>query len=184
MMKTRVLIHTYDLRASLIVMLVAIPLLFQPLASAQQLAQPQSAPPVVEQPQAGPNQPATVNQDSGNVSVEPAQPARVQLPDSPGTLWSQNNAETPQQPGPQTSAQVAQNQPMPSHEPVGTAAAEWQPVTGVAASRPAGAAFAPAKQRRVRSIVIKVGALVGAGVAVGTVAALSAGSPSRPAGAR
>ena len=176
---------TVDLLASVIVTFVAIPLLLQPLASAQQLAHPDSAPQVVEQPQSEPNAPATVNQNFGNVSGPPAQPAnRVQLPDSPGALWSQNNAETLQQPDTQTSAQVSPDQQMPSREPVGTAAAGWQPVTGVAASRPAGAAFAPAKQRRVRSIVIKVGALVGAGVAVGTVAALSAGSPSRPAGSR
>ena len=67
-------------------------------------------------------------------------------------------------------------------EPVGTAAAESIQTTGVAASRPAGAAVAPAKQRRMRSILIKVGALVGVGVAVGTTMALSKGSPSKPPG--
>lgn len=68
------------------------------------------------------------------------------------------------------------------HEALGTAAAETVPTTGIAASRPAGAAVAPAKQRRVRSILIKVGALVGVGVAVGTTLALSQGSPSKPPG--
>jgi hypothetical protein len=68
------------------------------------------------------------------------------------------------------------------HRAFGTAAAESIPVTGVAASRPAGFAVAPAKQRRVRSILIKVGALVGVGVAVGTTMALSQGSPSRAPG--
>lgn len=79
------------------------------------------------------------------------------------------------------SAQSRQQQQTP-HEPVGTAAAESVQTTGVAASRPAGAAVAPAKQRRARSILIKVGALVGAGVAVGTTMALSQGSPSKPPG--
>ena len=51
---------------------------------------------------------------------------------------------------------------------------------GIAASRPAGAAIAPAKQRRTRSILIKVGLIVGAAVAIGTVVALSESSPSRP----
>jgi hypothetical protein len=51
---------------------------------------------------------------------------------------------------------------------------------GVAASRPAGAAIAPAKQRRVRTILISLGVIAGAGIAVGSVAALSHGSPSRP----
>jgi hypothetical protein len=63
---------------------------------------------------------------------------------------------------------------------VGTAASESVKATGVAASQPAGAAIAPAKQRRTRSILIKVAALVGAGVAIGTVVGLSAASPSRP----
>ncbi len=65
-------------------------------------------------------------------------------------------------------------------KPVGTAAAPYEKITGVTASRPAGAVIAPAKQRRVRSILIRVGVVVGAAVAVGTVVALSHGSPSRP----
>lgn len=64
--------------------------------------------------------------------------------------------------------------------PLGTAVAPYENPVGVAVSRPAGAAIAPAKQRRTRSIVIKVGVLLGACVALGTVVALSAGSPSRP----
>jgi hypothetical protein len=64
--------------------------------------------------------------------------------------------------------------------PVGAAAAPSESTMGVAASRPAGAAIAPAKQHRVRSIVIRVGLIVGAGVALGTVLALSRGTPSRP----
>lgn len=67
-----------------------------------------------------------------------------------------------------------------SHKPVGTAAAPYERTTGIAASRPAGAAIAPAKQRRVRTILISLGVIAGAGIAVGSVAALSHGSPSRP----
>ena len=69
-------------------------------------------------------------------------------------------------------------------KPAGTAAAPAPTITGVAASKPAGAAYAPAKQRRVRMLLIKVGAVVAAGAALGTVAALSLGSPSKPPGAR
>jgi hypothetical protein len=121
------------------------------------------------------------------------QSPRAPLPDSPGTvqhaLPSQVAAqeagpsaqpESARGPEPQAKAPQAQG---PPREPLGTAAAESVPITGVAASRPAGAAVAPAKQRRVRSILIKVGALAGAGVAVGTVVALSHGSPSKPPGA-
>lgn len=97
------------------------------------------------------------------------------LPNSPGTVRSQVVADN--QPGPRAQQDDLQ-------EPVGTAAAPPVKTTGVAASRPAGAAIAPGKQRRARSLLIKVGALVGAGVAIGTVVALSSGSPSRPPGSR
>ncbi len=65
-------------------------------------------------------------------------------------------------------------------KPVGTAAAPYERPTGIAASKPAGAAIAPAKQRRVRTILISVGVVVGIGVALGTIVALSHASPSRP----
>ena len=65
-------------------------------------------------------------------------------------------------------------------KPVGTAAAPVMKTGGVAASRPAGAVIAPGKQRRARSILIRVGVIVGAAVAVGTVVGLSHASPSRP----
>lgn len=83
----------------------------------------------------------------------------------------------------QTSAALPsapQQQQNGSSNPVGTAAAPYEKATGVAASRPAGAVVAPAKQKRSRSFLIRVGLIVGACVAVGTVVALSAGSPSRP----
>lgn len=64
--------------------------------------------------------------------------------------------------------------------PVGTAVAPYEKGIGVAASRPAGAVIAPAKQKRSRSFMIKVGVLIGAAVAVGTVVGLSVASPSRP----
>lgn len=64
--------------------------------------------------------------------------------------------------------------------PVGTAAAPLKPTMGVAASRPAGAVIAPAKQRRIRAFVIGISVVVGAGVALGTVAALSHSTSSQP----
>ena len=67
-----------------------------------------------------------------------------------------------------------------SQPPLGTAVAPYEKGIGIAASRPAGAVIAPAKQRRTRSFAIKLGVLIGAGVAVGTVVALSNASPSRP----
>jgi len=67
-----------------------------------------------------------------------------------------------------------------TREPVGTAAAPYEKPIGVPASRPAGAAIAPAKQKRRSSIGIKLGLLVATGVAVGTVVGLSSASSSRP----
>jgi hypothetical protein len=89
----------------------------------------------------------------------------------------------PAQPSPQSTGQSAQTTVEPQQDnskPLGTAAAPYEKTEGVAASRPAGAVIAPAKQRRARAILIRVGVLVGAGVAVGTVVALSHGSPSHP----
>jgi len=68
-------------------------------------------------------------------------------------------------------------------KPVGTAAAEAPDTSGVAASQPAGVAVAPAKQHRVRTIMLKTGAIIGVAVAVGAVVALSAGTSSKPPGA-
>ncbi len=64
--------------------------------------------------------------------------------------------------------------------PLGTAVAPYEKPVGGAVSRPAGAVIAPAKQRRTRSFLIKVGVLLGACFALGTVVALSAGSQGRP----
>jgi hypothetical protein len=120
------------------------------------------------------------NSDSGanKVNTEASQPET--LPNSPGSVRSQTLDDNRQSSGQQPSAKQQQNG---TQEPVGTAAAQPVNPTGVAASRPAGAAIAPAKQRRARSILIKVGALLGAGVAVGTVVALSSASPSQPSSA-
>ncbi len=119
--------------------------------------------------------------DSPGASMARLQPPI--LPDSSQTLSaspeqaSQQQAQPPDQ---QSSSQDAQSAPQ---KPVGTAAAEPTHAAGVAASQPAGVAVAPAKQRRARTIVIRVGALVGAGVAVGTIAALTLGTSGRPPGA-
>jgi len=117
---------------------------------------------------------------SGAQQPTAAPSAAETLPNSPGSIRWQTVAESLQSSGQQAST-PQQSAPQ---EPVGTAVAAPANSTGVVASRPAGAAIAPAKQRRARSIMIKVGAIVGASVAVGTVVALSSASPSRPSGSR
>jgi hypothetical protein len=106
-------------------------------------------------------------------------------PQQQATEDQQENSATPDAPSPQ----VAQSTPAQSGSdpqnnsapaPVGTAAAPAEKPVGAAGSRPAGAVIAPAKQRRVRTILISIGIVIGAGVAIGTVAALSHGSPSQP----
>ena len=128
-------------------------------------------------------------QDQGGATLATAQaaaqnPSSAQsqtdsFPDSPGSMRLQVAENTSPFGGQQSLAGQQQDQ-----EPVGTAAAAGVETTGVAASKPAGAAIAPAKQRRTRSFLIKVSAIVGASVAVGTVVALANASPSRPPGAR
>jgi len=122
--------------------------------------------------------------------------ASSELPDSPGASWLNAQEAPPQQNNsPQPSASstapsetsppaAGQEQTQKPQRPVGTAAAKAPTVKGVTAAEPAGVAIAPARQRRVRTIVLRVGAIVGAGVAVGTVFALTAATSSKPPGAR
>lgn len=131
------------------------------------------------------------------------------LPDSPGTLLAkQNEPQSPQNDTPtqgseaqpndaqqsKTSSQSNTAQPQSGsansgssqsengQQPVGAAAAQLGRTTGGAASKPAGAALAPTQQRHSRSLLLKLGLLAGAGIAVGSVAALSKASPSKPPG--
>jgi len=133
-----------------------------------------------------PQQEANLSQDRGASSVQPqsqqvntvARQANTEpspseaLPDSPSAVRSKDRGSSGQQPSPKL-----QDNPQ---DPLGTAAAPSVKTTGIAASRPAGAAIAPAKQKRARSILIKVSVIVGAAAAVGTVVALASASPSRP----
>jgi hypothetical protein len=125
----------------------------------------------------------------------------TELPDSPGVLVSRASTPFPsgaatgqsQSSGPMATpiaqsdagqSQTPQAQaPATPQNPVGTAAAEAPEASGIAASQPAGVAIAPAKQRRVRTIILRTGAIIGAGVAVGAVVALSEGTSSKPPGA-
>lgn len=99
------------------------------------------------------------------------------LPDAPSQL--QPNAAVPSG----TSSPAPSSDPQrPPATPDGTAAARAARVIGGPASKPAGSAIAPAKQRQTRSILIKLGVIAGAGLALGTVYALSRSAPNRPPG--
>lgn len=117
------------------------------------------------------------------------------LPDSPGVVRSmtepqaksdnslalleQAGTESGSAPAPQSSSSQAPS----AQKPVGTAAAEAPNVNAITGSQPAGVAIAPAKQRRVRTIILKTGAIVGAAVAIGAIVGLTAATPPKPPGA-
>jgi hypothetical protein len=104
------------------------------------------------------------------------------VPDNPDPKPTQAAGQSGQSDASQSGSSQSGSEPPQNStpKPVGTAAAPVMKTGGVAASRPAGAVIAPGKQRRARSILIRVGVIVGAAVAVGTVVALSHASPSRP----
>lgn len=102
----------------------------------------------------------------------------VELPENPGgSSTAPATSGGTQNPAPLPNAPASQN-PAPS-QPSGTAVAPPVQVSGGAASKPAGVAIAPPKQRQIRSLLIKLGLIAGAGAAVGTVVGLSAASPAR-----
>ena len=112
------------------------------------------------------------------VTVDPSQGPLVPPAQNEQPPASNQQEETilPDKPTPQTTPVQQQQQ----REPLGAATAGTVRTTGGGASRPAGNAIAPAKQHQVRSFLIKFGAIAAAGVAVGTVYALSKGTPSVP----
>ena len=97
--------------------------------------------------------------------------ASAEFPDSPSVAWAASQESSAAQdsanssPAQQSAKNSATEEQKPQR-PVGTAAAEAPRVSGISAAEPAGVAIAPAKQHRARAIVVKVGAIVGTGVAV------------------
>ena len=121
----------------------------------------------------------TAPSQQGGASSSQQQPAQGNDIGNPKPVISTNPAPAGE---PESGAPKAPQAPPQSGPPapVGTAVAPYGKGAGIAASRPAGAVIAPAKQRRTRSFVIKLSVIIGACVAVGTVVALSNGSPSQP----
>ena len=155
---------------ALILALIGIP----EMASAQTPAASDQKTEPVATPASAPQEPATNSNSVETGTGQQTQPQSNELPNSPGTVQPQSSGTT-------QSAQPRQSGS--TERPLGTAAAEIGNASGTAASKPAGVAIAPAKQRQSRSLLIKLGAVIGVGVAVGTVMALSNASPSRPPGA-
>lgn len=128
-----------------------------------------------------PQVPATsgLNASSGNTGPAPAvAPTGITTSLAEASQSTSSANPSNQSAGsPQSGSQPEKNG---SSQPLGTAAAPYEKTTGIGISRPAGAVIAPAKQKRARSILIRVGLILGAAVAIGTVVGLSAASPNRP----
>jgi hypothetical protein len=147
----------------------------------QLVAAQQTAPPSQTQDQTQPATPNTPDQSVGTTQENatpdptkgPQQPSEKQLPNAPST--SQNTNQQPANTSDQNEGKET---------PLGAAAAQAGKTTGGTASKPAGTAIAPAKQRQVRSLLIKVGAVAAGAAALGIVYGLSRSSPSIPPGAR
>ena len=136
------------------------------------------------------NLPEAPEQDPRLGSTESAMPDPSRGPQRPVLQQNSTNsaASSTMQNVPanaQVNQTVVQQKPVATEEyqePSGAATAQRGSTNGGAASRPAGTAIAPAKQHRVRSLVIKVGAVVAGAAALGTVYALSHGTSSTPPG--
>ena len=120
------------------------------------------------------------NQQQSGVTVDPSQGPLQPVPaQNQPSAQSNQNTEEPQQPLPATPAP----QPKPEQQmqqPLGAATAEGVPTVGGGASRPAGEAIAPDKQKQRRSLLLKIGLIAAVGVAAGTVAGLSKGTSAKP----
>ena len=147
-----------------------------------------------ESASAAPPSSAHANQAATTAAQNAKQPI---LPDSPGVVRSATDPQPPQAMSDNSLAlleqaagqsgsappQSSSSQAPSAQKPVGTAAAEAPNVNAITGSQPAGVAIAPAKQRRVRTIILKTGAIVGAAVAIGAIVALTAATPPKPPGA-
>jgi len=84
---------------------------------------------------------------------------------------------------PQVQPAQAPENPQSANAPSGAAGAKAANVKGAPVAQPVGAAVAPPRQHGHRSLLIKIGLVAGAGVALGTAVALAERSPARPPGA-
>ena len=145
------------------------------LCGAPQLLQAQQA----EQGSQPQNQPTTV---INGTTVNPAQGPLTPLPSAPEPQQTPAPSGSTTAPSTQLSQRPSQQPATVTTEPLGTAAAENVPTNGGGASRPAGTAIAGEKQHQTRALLLKIGAIAAVGIAVGTIVALSKGTPSTPPG--
>ncbi len=169
-------ISTRLLAAALALALCGVPELAQAMGAPQTQNQQSSG-----QTQNPPAQPPANGQTSPANNPDTAMPNPAQPPLKPvETLPQAPSAQQQQNAGQASSATQQQLQ----QAPAGAAAAQTGPTAGGAASKPAGNAIAPAKQHQTRALLLKIGAIGGAAIAIGTVVGLSRATGSKPPGAR
>lgn len=139
-------------------------------SNSQQSAPQQSNVQPANMQQPDPSQ--STDQNNATPDAPTTQKTSDALPDAPQAQSEQTQSQTPAQ------AQDQQNNQAPS----GAAGAKAAPVKGAPVAQPTGAAVAPVRPKGHRSLLIKVGLIVGAAAAVGAVVALSERSPTRPPG--
>jgi len=136
--------------------------------SQQQSNSPQQQQSSQQQPAPKPSQSLDVDPSKGPLQpVTPATPEN-QLPSAPSAA---------QQTVPP--AQTQKTAP-PASAPQGVAVAGEAKTNGGPASQPAGTAIAPAKQRQMRSLIIKIGAIGAGAAALGAIYGLTRSTPSHP----
>lgn len=119
-------------------------------------------------------------QQNRGTTIDPSQAPLQPVTTYPDASGVEQNGAAPNAVTPQRQTTLQEN-PQPKktpEEPLGAATAGRVSTVGGAASKPAGLAIAPAKQHQTRSLLIKIGAIAAAGAAIGTVYALSRGTPS------
>lgn len=130
------------------------------------------------------------NQQTASPKFDPAQAPLAPVPSARPAETSTVPPDAPSEVQRSQQAQSTENTPQPKPaqpertNPLGTATAQQGATRGGVASRPAGEAIAPAKQRQVHSLLIKLGLVAAGAAAVGTVVGLTRGTSSVPPGAR
>lgn len=135
--------------------------------------------------------PTTSSSDPRSTQDAPKMQPKVPSPANPGgevpvvgqgrVPMQETQPGPTQQPIPESQTSAVPPAPStPQVSPLGTGAAPDLGSRGVPASRPAGAAIAPAKQRRVSIISVRTALLVGGAVALGVVTGLTLGTSARP----
>jgi hypothetical protein len=185
-MRSRSLIARLIARLLIAVLTIALCTTADLVAYAQQVQLPpasvlEPAPPAAGSSSALPDAPSAAKETAvaqqTQPEVVPVGPEQSPAPEQP--------AETQPQPASENTQPPANTTPVParSEQPLGTAAAEKGTTRGGAASKPAGVAIAPAKQKRSKSFLIKLGAVAAGAAALGAVYVLTRSTSSTPPGA-